>query len=178
MHEQAKIEEARFYLKQLPVVVNERQIFGYILSGFLSAARSALQYACKEAKTKTGGQAWYDGQVSARPVVKFLKDKRDINIHEKPIAPSARANVTAKDNISVSELVVVTIFRADGTIETREAASPPPSSPENKTETAVTYEYVFGDWSGNEDVIILFEKYLKEIEFIVADGVGKGFITP
>jgi hypothetical protein len=85
MHEQAKIEEARYFSEQLSALVNERDKFKFSLSAFLSAARSALQYACKEAKDKAGGQAWYDGQVTAKPVVKFFKDKRNVSIHEKSV---------------------------------------------------------------------------------------------
>jgi hypothetical protein len=178
MHEQAKIEEARHFLRQLSIVVNERGIFNYTLSGFLSAARSALQYTHKEAKPKTDGQAWYDGQISAHPLVKFFKCKRNVNIHEKPISPPAKITVGAKNNVSLSESVSVTIFRADGTTETRHSASPSRSSPQDEPEASVTYDYFFEDWSGNEDVITLCQRYLREVEIIVADGVTKKLLTP
>jgi len=84
MHEQTKINEAKYFLGQMNIVVNDRAVFNFNLSAFLAAARSALQYAHKEAIPQSGGQAWYDGQVAAKPIVKFFKDKRDISIHEVP----------------------------------------------------------------------------------------------
>ena len=161
------------------MVANQREIFKYTLSGFLSAARSALQYAHKEATTKASGHVWYDGQVSARSVVKFLSGKRNVNIHERPISPATKINVSMRDNLSVSaESVSITIFRADGTIETGESVSLSPSSSPNAPEVSVTYDYFFQDWPGNEDVIALCKMYLKAVESIVADGVARGFLTP
>src|SRR5271166_4284403 len=59
MHEYEKLEEARHFLERMRQAA-EPKAFQYELSAFLSAARSALQYALKEATTKTGGQKWYD----------------------------------------------------------------------------------------------------------------------
>jgi hypothetical protein len=51
-----------------------------------------LQYAREEARLKSGGQAWYDKVIANDPVVKFLKDHRDINVHERPFP--MRTNIT------------------------------------------------------------------------------------
>jgi hypothetical protein len=63
MHEDLKIAEAQHFLQELirsaprdPVVTR------YSVSAFLSAARSALQYALEEAKCKQAGQSWYEAR--------------------------------------------------------------------------------------------------------------------
>ena len=67
MHEQAKINEAEYFLAQMTALVDHGAASKYELNAFLAAARSSLQYALKEAKPKTSGQAWYNAQVPANP---------------------------------------------------------------------------------------------------------------
>ena len=183
MHEQAKIDEAQYFLAQLPRLVNQRQEFNYTLSAFLSAARSALQYACKEASAKPTGQAWYDGQVSRKPVVKFFKDQRNISIHVNPIKPSANIQGSVTERVHASDSFAVTIVRKDGTVETDDAAEAVVSSPGADeraapgTVSSAEYEYFFRDWSGSEDAIALCEMYLDQVRAIVGDGAANGFLT-
>src|SRR5437773_12276081 len=71
MFEQDKLDEAQYFLGHLRGLREPRH-FQYELSAFLTAARTALQYALDEARTKPGGQHWYDTQVSAKAVIKFV----------------------------------------------------------------------------------------------------------
>lgn len=174
MNEQAKIDEARHFLTQFPTLADEYDKFVFTLSAFLSAARSALQYAREEAKHKPGGQVWYNCQVGGNSVVSFLKDARDLNIHVKPVSPNARLSVYTTDHTSPCELVLIATVHADGTMETQELSSRPSS---DHVEAALRREYFFQEWSGSEDVIELCEIYLAATEMIVADGVAKGFLT-
>jgi hypothetical protein len=48
----------------------------------LSAARSVVQYAGEEAGRQAGGQAWYDGYMATSKVLKFFKDRHDVNVRE------------------------------------------------------------------------------------------------
>ncbi len=177
MHEQHKIDEARYFMRQLRDSVNERDPFNYNLSAFLAAARSALQYAHKEVANKPNGQAWYNGQVSAKPVVKFFKDKRDVNIHANPIKPSAKISVSVTDQIFISDSFSATIHRKDSTTETVVSQPSPPPPPPKEVKSSVEYEYFFQDWSGSEDAITLCEQYVNEVQAIVADGLATGFLT-
>jgi hypothetical protein len=178
MDEQAKIEEARYFLGQICATVNHRDQFNHNLSAFLSAARSCLQYAHKEASAKPGGQAWYDGQVAGKPVAKFFKDKRDINIHVKPVKPSAKIAVSLSDHLFVSDSVSFIIQRKDGTIEmpALQPAPPPPPAP-TEPAPSVQYQYFFQDWLGHEDVITACELYINEVQAIVSDGNANGFVA-
>jgi hypothetical protein len=184
VHEQAKIDEAQYFLTQLPRLVNQRKAFNYTLSAFLSAARSALQYAHKEASAKPGGRAWYDAELSGKAVIKFFKDQRDIGIHESPIKPSANIQGLITEGVRVSDSCSATIVREDGTVETHDAAEAVVSSPRANQRTApemvpsAEYEYSFRDWSGSEDVIMLCEMYLDQVRGVVRDGAAKRFLTP
>ena len=184
MHEQAKLDEARHFLSQMSSTLNQRKTFNYKLSAFLAAARSVLQYANKEATNankeatrKPGGQAWYDAQVAGKPIVKFLKERRDVSIHTEPIVPSASVEGSFADTVHPSDSVSCVIEHADGLREVRTAASSPEVEPQETT-VAVNYAYYFDGWAGKEDLLTLCSAYLTDIERIVADGVANGFLTP
>lgn len=55
MNEKDKLEEARWFYAEMVKRQENRKIFKYNLSAFLSSARSVMQYSLKEAKTKNGG---------------------------------------------------------------------------------------------------------------------------
>jgi len=177
MHEQIKINEARYFLNQLSSLAEDRTAFNFTLSAFLAAARSVLQYAFKEATQKPGGQAWYDGQLAGKPIVNFFKDKRDISIHKEPLSPSAKIGVSITETIAVSDTFSVTVRRNDGTIEEDNSPRTSPTPIPSTTESVTTYEYLFSDWSGGEDVITLCQMYLADVEAIVHDGIANSFLT-
>ena len=178
MHEQSKLDEAKYFLAQMRSLINDRSALNFNLSEFLASARSVLQYAHKESQPKQGGPAWHDNAVAQHDTVRFFKDKRDISIHANPVSPSATINVSVTDTLHLSDSVSATIVRNDGTIE-EIPATPPTSSPTPaKSESTVTYEYFFKDWNGSDDVISLSGRYVAQLESIVADGVAKGFLTP
>src|SRR5882724_9529049 len=123
MYEQAKIDEAEYFLGEMGRTAADRRAFNFSLSAFLSAARSAVQYALKEAG-KTGGQAWYDAAVARRPILAFFKDKRNVSIHEGPVTPSATIGVHLSDTIHFSDSVTVSVVHADGTVEPVRSSGP------------------------------------------------------
>jgi hypothetical protein len=86
------------------------------------------------------------------PVVGFLKKRRDINIHERPLP--------MRTNVSVQLIGVST--------------GPPPDPTPRPT---ATYDYQFRGWSGPEDLLTLCRLYLAEIKRMVADGRTKGFVS-
>jgi len=177
MYENMKIQEAEYFLSRM-CENNERPFFIYNLSAFLTAARSVLQYALKESETKPNGKSWYDSAVQSRPVVKFFKDKRDINIHAEPINPSAEINIGINDAITLSDEVFITLTDKDGNVVAEERV--PRSQPTREiqfNDPVVNYRFIFRDWSGSEDVVALSRKYIKELNEIISDGVTRGFIA-
>lgn len=178
MNKKAKIKEAKYFLTRMKEEHDNRESFDFNLSAFLSAARSVLQYVRKEAKAKKGGQQWHDNWISANPILKFFKCKRNINIHDEPVKPSAHFQATFTEKAGASESFSIVHRDKDGKIISKYSSEPSKPKPE-KPETSVEHEvrYKFSDWTGDEDVITLCEKYIQELEKVVEDGVSKGFIT-
>ena len=184
MSKKAKIKEAEYFLARMKEEQNNREHFVHNLSAFLSSARSVLQYAERESdpgenqNAKPGAKTWYDDLMSSSRILKFFKCKRDINIHEEPVKPSAHFQATFKEKIGISESIIAVLKDKDGKIKSKISSAPPKPKPE-KPETSVELEvrYKFSDWTGDEDVITLCEKYIQELEKVVKDGVRKRFIT-
>ena len=181
MHEDSKIEEAEYFLLRIALVApRDPTATRFELSALITAARSALQYAREEAIAKPGGQAWYDSAVAADPVVSFLKDTRDINIHKRPLP--MRTNITigvgpAVLSLSSTRTVVVTSGTDERVMEWPEPSPQLPPRPSTMEPPATTYKYQFKEWPGSEDVSTLCNRYLAEIKRIVSDGRTRGFLT-
>lgn len=177
MHEMKKLAEAKFFLSQMAATINKRTAYTYNLSAFLASARSVLQYALEEAKTKAGGQAWYDGEVTKYNEVKFLKDKRDLTIHVEPVEPVAEINAAVTDTLHISQSIGLEIEYADGRKEQRQILDEPAAAEPEQAQVEITYAYHFPDWNGNEDVSTICTTYLSQVETIANDGITKGMIT-
>ncbi len=178
MHERKKIREAKYFHLRMIEEQGNWDNFKYNLSAFLSAARSVLQYALEEAKTKPRGKQWYNNRISASSIIKFFKDKRDISIHTEPIQPQAHNKLTATDTLHFSDSVSITVTDKNGNIKSQYSSDEPETKPkEPETPTVLEIRHKFGDWVGNEDVPTLCEIYVQKLEDVVEDGVRKGFIA-
>jgi hypothetical protein len=178
MHEQEKLGEASYFLTGMIGSLNSRDAFKYGLSAFLSAARSVLQYALDEAKTKAGGKAWYDAQ-ARNPIIKFFKGKRDVNIHYEPVVPTANTNIKLYEALHVAESVSVKIVDKNGNVVQGPTNAPPPAPPKTSVPpSSVSISYSFSDWTGPEDVVALSSKYLAALDAVVKDGVANGYLIP
>lgn len=112
MIEELKLAEAEYFYGQMLSVQETRAPFVYNLSAFLTAARSALQYALEDAKRKPGGQTWYDAAVAAQPSIKFLREKRNVNIHAAPVETANTYEVKLSDDLRIVDQVEVKVVRA------------------------------------------------------------------
>ncbi len=178
MHERKKIREAKyFYSKMIEEQIN-RDNFTYNLSAFLSCARSVLQYALEEARSKPGGQQWHDNYISARTTLRFFRDKRDINIHIEPIKPLAHYNLTASETLHLSGSLSITVRDKDGNIKQQYSSNEPKPKPKKpETPAALEIKYKFDNWVGSEDILTLCQMYIQELEDVIKDGVHRGFIS-
>jgi len=176
MRESEKINEAQYFYSQMLKEASGRDSFKYNLSAFISAGRSVLQYACEETKGKKNGQRWYDSQVSRNTVVKFFKDKRDINIHREPVSVQANVSVGFSETLHFSASLSVVVRDSQGNIKGECRSEPPLSPPAAAEPSIINTRYLFDDWKGNEDIPALCKRYLDELELIVADGRANGFL--
>jgi hypothetical protein len=177
MHEREKLNEAKYFLRHMEASVNSPDAFQYELSAFLSAARSVLQYALEESKQKPNGQRWYETQVSGSTILKFFKDKRDINIHTKPVGLSRLISVSDTLHVSISESARIEITREDGIKEIRESKEEPRKTNPIESSAEVKICYILPDWDGPEDAIQLSRQYLTALEAFVNAGTAFGLIS-
>lgn len=181
MHEKEKLKEAKhFYAEMVGKQKDkDRERFKYNLGAFLASARSVLQYANEEAKQESGGQSWYDTRVSASAILKFLKDKRDIEIHREPVKPQVHYKAQITGNLVLSgSLSSIVVRDKNGNIKGQyfpEKRQPKLKKP--KATAIVEVHYKFADWPGSEDVLTLCGMYLRELENVLREGIRKGFIT-
>ncbi len=179
MHEQAKLDEAKHFYDQMLKSLQSRRLFRINLSAFLSASRSVLQYAEKEAKTKQGGKTWYDDRISASSILRFFREKRNIEVHQEPTIPKLLWMLGLGGTIRPSGALSIIKKDAQGNILQTYSSQENQSSiygPNGKT--TVTRRYSFKDWSGNEDIPTLALMYLQELENFVKEGIQKGYLTP
>lgn len=176
MHEDFKIQEAEYHLSRMQETAGQES-FRFELSAFLSSARSVLQYALKEAETRTGGQAWYDREVGVDPIVRFLKSARDGNIHVSPVTPKTDVQISEpRLHYSLSDAVPLPESGELAFAFARVELEYMPTAHADST-TTVEYTYKFRDWAGAGDVPTLCTRYLTEIKRIVSDGCNRGFLT-
>ena len=70
MNEKYKICEAKFFLAKMEEVEPDLEAFRYYMSAFLAAARSVIQYAKEESKSK-GRKQWYDETIAGYEVLSY-----------------------------------------------------------------------------------------------------------
>ena len=178
MHEQRKLREAEYFYSQMQKTVADYDAFAFNFSAFLSAVRSVMQYALDEAKTRSGGQLWYDNLTTGKRVLRFFKDMRNFNIHVQPL--DLRKSVTVHDSaiLTITGNLTVEKFDAQGNLVERLIADDA-SAPVNvqSQPTSVGYRYTLQEWSGPEDILSLSRTYLDEVAQLVADGIAQGYIT-
>ncbi len=174
MNENKKFNEAKHFFEQMKSNKINRAIFEHNLSAFLTSSRTVFQYALKEAESKDGGKDWYDNHVSSSSTIRFLKNKRDLNIHSEPVTTQAHHSVKSVFNLHTYGTASVT--DKDGNVVSQTNFGVPPEQvPKNKTTVDIIYK--FKDWDGNEDVISLCEMYIREIEGFIGEGIRKSIIT-
>ena len=177
MREQSKLKEAQFFLNHMILQASDQSAFLYFLSAFLSASRSVLQYARAESKRSQERLRWYDEQVSNNPVIRFLKSKRDINIHERPIDAAKRSSVSITDTLNLSSSLEVKRIGRDGRTEIVHRSEDPTRPKPQQIPASVTTSLVFRGWKGSEDVIALCERYFSDLDRLVQDGQSRGFLS-
>ena len=177
MYEESKLREARYFYSRMLSETDNRDNLLFDLSAFLSAARSVLQYALREAQTKPGGQQWYDNHVTSSKVLAFFKDKRDINVHTQPIQVSQHTSIQLTEVVPFSDSILIKKFDQNGQLIGEYSSEPELPTQPAEIPPKITNRFTFPDWPGNEDVLQLCHLYLNELQRVVIDGQSKGFLT-
>ena len=179
VNEDHKIE-AQYFLNRLSDPQLEIREFSFELSAFLTAARSALQYALEEARLKSGGQAWYEDQVKAAKALKFFKEKRDVSVHAEPIIPKKFLNIQMEEKLGIGDFYSIEIINPDGTVvpDAPLETTTQQYTPEiTRAASSASVTYHFSDWPGQESVAELCAEYLQQVRDIIHSGRALGFIS-
>lgn len=179
MYEESKLGEAQYFYSRMASETANRCHFLYNLSAFLSAARSVLQYALKEAKSKPNGQQWYAAHITSKEVLTFFKDKRNINVHMQPIKTQVTQHTSNQltDVVHISESIHIKKFDQTGHLIEEYSSEPSETPPASEIPPNVRHRFTFSDWSGPEDVLELCHLYLNELQHVIRAGQNKGFLT-
>lgn len=183
-HEDAKWREAAYFLGVMKANINDRNAFVYNFSAFITAARSVAQYALEECKASAASKHWYDDYVAKTDMIRYFRDKRDVNIHEKPVVPNAAYGVEAATNLALSNTASVAVMARDAngnpdekSTPASEAAAKALASPAPKPETNESVRYFFLDRQ-NDDVVVLAENYLNELIAFLNAARAAGHLPP
>jgi hypothetical protein len=183
-NEEAKFREAAYFLGTMKSSIHDRTAFVYNFSAFITAARSVVQYALDECPKNTPARTWYDTYISNTDMIRYFKDKRDINIHEEPVVPSAAYHVCSTIPLSISGTCSVSVLARDNygnLVEKETAAShaaeeaiarPVPPPPVGSTESV---RYFLPD-RNTENLVDLGERYINELIAFLAAGRAAGHI--
>ncbi|OOC59062.1 hypothetical protein BBD40_25785 [Paenibacillus ihbetae] len=157
--------------------------FNFFLSAFLSAARSIIQYTYERAEI-LGRKPDYNMLVSERPILRYFKGKRDINIHVQPVKSIQQVNIDLYSSVTVQtkESVRIQMIEADGSIS-RDETYETPASVQSRQEKdndepgpVRSLHYRFDDWPGEEDVLELSKEYLVNLRTFVNNAHSTGLI--
>lgn len=178
MFEKNKLKEAKYFYSIMIKERDNREIFCYNLSAFLSASRSVLQYVLEEAKNKKNGQKWYDNYIFNNSIFSFFKDKRNINIHTEPISPIKNVRLGFRGTLHLSGSLRISHRDKNGNIlEERTIKKPKKNFEKTIKQIEKSFVYKFSNWPDDEDVETLCKIYLDDLEKFINEGIKKGFIT-
>jgi hypothetical protein len=159
-----KLEEARYFLSRMRSESQEPTPwpFTYDLRAFVSAARSAVDYAQTEAKAQDRAREYY-GLHDASEVRTFFRGLRNDNLHVAPVHPSksVHAGVTLVAHLGSTDDTRNEIVRAEASPTTR----------------VVTYTFAAWQGQGSGEVQDSCERYLRDIETLLAELVAAGIIV-
>jgi hypothetical protein len=177
VNEDAKLQEARYFLRRMDEEIADPEIFRYHVSAFLSAARSVCQYACKEASASGSGAKWYQAYVTGNHLLSFFKTERDLNIHTRPVALGGNVDVYAADSARLSDQATATTFDAQGELTQTASSLPEDPDPVGEPPLHLVFRYEFADCHDPDEVPLLCRRYLATVEALVVEGRRLHFVS-
>ncbi len=165
-----KLDEAKYFLSQLKLNIINVSIFRYNLSAFLSAIRSVTFFLQKECNGIPGFSEWYvmeQEKMKSDPYMKFLNDKRVLEVHKGRSLLRKETRVTHHDSVSMVDSITIFLIRSDGTGDIRQSG-PSVHDISRKIDPTTEHLWFFEDFE-EKDIIQLCEEHVSKIEKLLND---------
>jgi hypothetical protein len=169
-----KLTEAKYFLTKMNESIDDRAVFKFNLSAFLSSGRSVTWYLQKEYAHNSKFKEWYpkkQDEMEKDPVLQFFNEKRVAVVHIKTIDVRGHHEVTLTETIGpISDSVTIELRDANGNIiQTGTYTSEPkPVSQEKTDEPKIIHKWFFTDFNETE-IIPLCSKYIESLQTIVEE---------
>lgn len=152
-----KLKEAEYFLQMMKDTYEDAEALNHNYSAFLNASRCVIQYTYEDVKHVPANRKWYEHYVSNNKVITYFQEKRNINIHERPVTNDSRS-VTIHMNCA---------YLIAGQKEEAKKWKPPTSTSVSK----------ITNWNDVEQEIVdACSDYTVQIKQFLADGKNKGLI--
>jgi len=167
MEASEKLAEAKYFLTKMNESIDDRPVFKFNLSAFLSAGRSVTFYLKKEFNE------WYTKkqvEIEKDLLLKFFNNKRVTVVHIKMIELRGHHEVTLHESVGISDSVTIELRDANGNLKQTGiyTSEPKPVSQEKTDESKITYRWFFTDFNDAEtEIIPLCSKYIESLQTIV-----------
>lgn len=183
MQAREKLNEARYFLKEMHRVKKRPLAFRYELSAFLAAARSVDYYLRAAAKSDPAMTQWLLDIRKAvsqgrYPESLFMINQRDINIHATPVVPQPWSYVQYEIKFEDDGLIPVSEVRFGSLNDQQpleESAAPIALSSTASFAIQGPIEmkaYAFTD-RPHLDVFLICSNYLRELDEIITEAEQK-----
>jgi len=168
-----KLEEAKYFLEQMQVYVEDRKKFAFNLSAFLSAARSITFVMQSEFKSSPGFDDWYKDkqkEMNNDGDFGFFNHLRVATIHKKPVVPHKKTEIGISETIAVSESITIRVIDKEGNVVSEQTleSEPKENKPSQETKVTVKHSWYFEE-RPNDDLLELWNKYIQKIEKLVEE---------
>lgn len=172
-----KLEEAKYFLGQMQVYVEDRKKFAFNLSAFLSATRSVTFFMQSEFKSFLEFSEWYykdkQKEMNKDGDFKFFNELRRTTIHKKPVVSHKKTAVGISETISLSESIIAVLTDKEGNVISKQTSPATTSKPKKtnlpkETKVTVKYSWYFGE-RPNENLLELCNNYIQKIKKLVEE---------
>lgn len=169
MFESEKVDEAKYFCRQLASASDDIRLMRYNLSAFLNALRSALTLVYREARVTQHGRAWAN-QIRTQPWYDLLKHLRDANLHDGLVRVVARVRTSDTDTPSLG-------------LAFNKNAQPDEWVPVESVTVVSGLEMdtvilTLPGWPTEEHFLTACSRLLTQVDGVIADGVSKRFLRP
>lgn len=165
------MEEAKHFGGQMQFYVEDPPKFAFSLSAFLSAARSVTFIMQSEFNNLQGFDIWYEDkqkEMSSDKDFKFFNNLRVVTIHQKPVIPHRKTEISIFETIAVSESVTIKVIDKEGNVVSEQTSKPKKPKSQQETEITVKDSWYFEE-RPNDDLLNLCNEYVQKIEKLVEE---------